>query len=110
MFMILGMSRIAFLLVLLLAVSAYAGAQKQSNQAQRIVCVPLATQPAFTERDVSFISGNASIPSALCLPRDAKGKLPITVMVQGSGPHDPTKLLGRTSLLLTSLTDWQRVE
>ena len=88
------MSCIAFLLVVVLAICAAAGAQKQSNPTQSSGSVSAATQPRFTEREVSFTSGDASIPGTLCLPRNAGGKLPIIVMVQGSGPNDRDETIG----------------
>ena len=82
------MSGTTFLIALVFAIIPIPSAQKQSNPSQSAASAPAITQPGFTEREVSFTSGDTSIPGTLCLPHDAKGKLPITVMVQGSGPHD----------------------
>lgn len=53
-------------------------------------------QPAanYLERDVSFPSGTLTVPGTLCLPREAKGKLPVVVMVTGSGPQDRDETIG----------------
>src|ERR1051326_6514503 len=88
------MSRIGSLLVLLLAVSAGAGAQKESKKPANAVSPSPIPQPTFTEREISFTSGDASIPGTLCLPHNAGGKLPIVVMVHGSGPNDRDETIG----------------
>src|SRR5215472_10376294 len=49
---------------------------------------------AFVERDMSIPSGGLSIPATLCLPSQGKGKLPLVVMVAGSGPHDRDETVG----------------
>jgi len=52
------------------------------------------TKTAFVERDISFPSDGLSIPGTLCLPSEAKGKLPLVVMVAGSGPQDRDETIG----------------
>jgi dienelactone hydrolase len=50
--------------------------------------------PAFTERDLKFPSGPLSFPATLCLPARTKGKLPLVVLVHGSGAHDRDETIG----------------
>lgn len=53
---------------------------------------PAATN--YAERDIKFGSGSLQIPGTLCLPKDAKTKLPVVVLVHGSGPHDRDETVG----------------
>jgi dienelactone hydrolase len=48
----------------------------------------------FVERPISFPSGGGQMPGTLCLPAKHQGKVPIVVMVQGSGPHDRDEKIG----------------
>ena len=50
---------------------------------------------AYTEQEISFTSAGLKIPGTLCLPSaPPKGKPPIVVLVQGSGPHDRDETVG----------------
>lgn len=49
---------------------------------------------SFTERDLKFPSGSLSFPATLCLPAGAKGKVPVVVLVHGSGAHDRDETIG----------------
>ncbi len=42
-------------------------------------------ETAFVEREIEFPSGGLKFPATLCLPANAKGKLPVLVLVHGSG-------------------------
>jgi pimeloyl-ACP methyl ester carboxylesterase len=48
------------------------------------------------ERDASFMSGSLKVPATFCLPKMEKAgtKLPIVVLVHGSGPHDRDETIG----------------
>lgn len=50
----------------------------------------------LTERDVTIAHGKVSLPGTLCLPKVTKAgqKLPLVVMVHGSGPNDRDETLG----------------
>ena len=48
----------------------------------------------WVERDVKFPSGELQFPGTLCLPKDLKGKVPLVVLVHGSGPHDRDETIG----------------
>lgn len=52
------------------------------------------TPAAFVERNVEFPSGGLKFPATLCLPANAKGKVPIVVLVHGSGAHDRDETVG----------------
>ena len=62
--------------------------------ASRPVAPALPAAPSFAERDLKFPSGPLSFPATLCLPADAKGKLPLVVLVHGSGAHDRDETIG----------------
>ncbi|HXZ28911.1 MAG TPA: alpha/beta fold hydrolase [Terriglobales bacterium] len=49
---------------------------------------------AFTERDLTFPSAGLQFPATLCLPARLSGKVPLIVLVQGSGPHDRDETIG----------------
>jgi alpha-beta hydrolase superfamily lysophospholipase len=49
---------------------------------------------AFIERDLTFPSAGLQFPATLCLPARASGKVPLVVLVQGSGPHDRDESIG----------------
>ncbi|HYL13736.1 MAG TPA: hypothetical protein VEV41_11915 [Terriglobales bacterium] len=48
----------------------------------------------FVERQITFPSGGVQMPGTLCLPAKRQGKVPMIVMVQGSGPHDRDEKIG----------------
>jgi hypothetical protein len=50
--------------------------------------------PAFVERTLDIPSGSLKLPATLCLPAAASGKLPIVVLVHGSGPNDRDETIG----------------
>jgi hypothetical protein len=54
----------------------------------------IAQAESFVERQVTFPSGSDQIPGTLCLPAKLPGKVPVLVMVQGSGPHDRDERVG----------------
>ncbi|HUK86790.1 MAG TPA: alpha/beta fold hydrolase [Terriglobales bacterium] len=49
---------------------------------------------AFSERDLTFPSAGLQFPATLCLPAKLSGKVPLLVLVQGSGPHDRDETIG----------------
>jgi pimeloyl-ACP methyl ester carboxylesterase len=49
---------------------------------------------AFSERDLTFPSAGLQFPATLCLPAKLGGKVPLVVLVQGSGPHDRDETVG----------------
>ncbi|HYX68553.1 MAG TPA: alpha/beta fold hydrolase [Terriglobales bacterium] len=49
---------------------------------------------AFTERDLTFPSAGLQFPATLCLPDKLSGRVPLLVLVQGSGPHDRDETIG----------------
>lgn len=61
--------------------------------------IPKAAEVASSscsERDASFMSGTLKVPATFCLPKMEKPgtKLPIVVMVHGSGAHDRDETIG----------------
>ena len=50
--------------------------------------------PALIERELTFPSASFSFPATLCLPAGAKGKLPVVILVHGTGAHDRDETLG----------------
>ena len=48
----------------------------------------------WVEREVKFPSGELDFPGILCLPKEMKGKVPLVVLVHGSGPHDRDETVG----------------
>ena len=49
---------------------------------------------AFVERELTFPSAGLQFPATLCLPAKLEGRVPLVVMVQGSGPHDRDETIG----------------
>ena len=47
-----------------------------------------ATPSACRERELKFPSGEFQVPGTLCLPLSALGRVPLVVLVHGSGAHD----------------------
>lgn len=47
-----------------------------------------------TERDITVAHGAISLPGTLTLPAHPQGKVPMVVMVQGSGPSDRNESVG----------------
>jgi len=47
-----------------------------------------ATPSACRERQVNFPSGELQMPGTLCLPLSPRGRVPLVVLVHGSGAHD----------------------
>jgi pimeloyl-ACP methyl ester carboxylesterase len=52
------------------------------------------TPAAGNERGVSFPSGSLRVPGTLCLPGKAAARVPIVVLVHGSGPNDRDESIG----------------
>ncbi len=52
------------------------------------------TPSAFVERNVEFPSGAFRFPATLCLPAETSSKIPIVVLVHGSGPNDRDETIG----------------
>ena len=48
----------------------------------------------FTEQELKFSSGKFELPATLCLPLQLKSKVPIVVLVHGSGPNDRDETIG----------------
>jgi pimeloyl-ACP methyl ester carboxylesterase len=48
----------------------------------------------WTERNLTFPSGDLQLPATLCLPSKREGRLPILVLVHGSGPNDRDETIG----------------
>jgi dienelactone hydrolase len=48
----------------------------------------------FTEKEVTFKSGELEISGTLSLPKEEKGKFPAVILVHGSGPHDRNETFG----------------
>jgi len=55
---------------------------------------PTSGADAVQERSVSFTSDDLKIPAVLALPKNRKGRVPIVVLVHGSGPHDADESIG----------------
>jgi dienelactone hydrolase len=53
-----------------------------------------ASPAAFVERELTFPSAGLEFPATLCLPAKREGRVPLVVMVQGSGPHDRDETIG----------------
>jgi hypothetical protein len=53
-------------------------------------------QATLSEKEISIPNADGNIPGTLCLPYDASPghKVPVVVMVQGSGPHDRDETIG----------------
>lgn len=48
----------------------------------------------FTEREIQIEDGNIHLPGTLCLPKKQPQKVPIVVLVHGSGPNDRESTIG----------------
>jgi len=46
------------------------------------------------ERQLTIPSGDLQLPGTLCLPAKISGRLPVVVLVHGSGPHDRDETVG----------------
>ncbi len=55
---------------------------------------PQKAPTTFIERAVEFENDSLKFPATLCLPLNAKGKLPVVVLVHGSGPNDRDETIG----------------
>ena len=55
---------------------------------------PEAQADSFTEREVTVENGPVRLPGTLCLPAAARGRVPVVVLVHGSGPNDRDETLG----------------
>jgi len=53
-----------------------------------------AAPAAVDERPVRVVTGRVSLPGTLCLPARREGKVPVVVLVHGSGPNDRDETLG----------------
>jgi dienelactone hydrolase len=49
---------------------------------------------AFTERQLALPTADVTLPAFLCLPAKATGRVPLLVLVHGSGPHDHDETIG----------------
>lgn len=47
-----------------------------------------------TERDFTVKHGTVTLPGKLTLPKDVQGKVPVVVLVHGSGPNDMDECVG----------------
>jgi pimeloyl-ACP methyl ester carboxylesterase len=72
--------------------------QKVEIVREGFVLVPEPEPPrgpaAFVERPIEVSNGTVTLPGTLCLPAHAKGKVPLVVMVHGSGPNDRDETIG----------------
>jgi len=50
--------------------------------------------PNWLERTLTFPSGNLQVPATLCLPIAPAGRVPIVILVHGSGPQDRDETIG----------------
>lgn len=73
-----------------------AAVQSQTGKAQSPQAPATQAAPGYVEREVSFTSGDLKIPGTVCFPAGASAnqKLPMVVLVQGSGPHDRDETIG----------------
>lgn len=55
---------------------------------------PATIPPTIEERSVAFTSEGTVFPAILTLPKASSRKLPIVVLVAGSGPHDADETVG----------------
>lgn len=55
---------------------------------------PERQEAAFLERTLTFPSGELKMPATLCLPADYSRRLPVVVLVHGSGPNDRDETIG----------------
>ena len=46
------------------------------------------------EKDIVISSGKFELPGTLSMPKDAKGDVPVVILVHGSGPHDRNQTVG----------------
>lgn len=53
-----------------------------------------APDAAVDERVVTVYCGQASLPGTLCLPTRREGRVPVVVLVHGSGPNDRDETIG----------------
>lgn len=53
-----------------------------------------ASPAAVEERAVTVGGGRVSLPATLCLPARREGKVPVVVLVHGSGPNDRDETIG----------------
>ena len=53
-----------------------------------------APPPAYVEQEITIPSGALQLPGTLCLPAKRSGKVPLVVMVPGSGPQDRDETIG----------------
>jgi dienelactone hydrolase len=49
---------------------------------------------AFTARPLDVVNGTVCLPGTLCLPAQPKGRVPLVVLVHGSGPNDRDETIG----------------
>ena len=52
------------------------------------------TAESVEERKVSFVSDGLTFPAILALPKNHSGRVPVVVLVQGSGPQDADETIG----------------
>jgi len=50
--------------------------------------------PNWTEHSLTFPSGDLKVPATLCLPAAPAGRVPIVILVHGSGPQDRDETIG----------------
>ena len=53
-----------------------------------------APPPSIQERQVTIASSGFDLPGTLCWPANATGRVPLMVLVHGSGPHDRDETVG----------------
>ena len=86
-----SLTRIAFQLSALALCAPVARAEADPRVARdTIALAPVDTTAPATviESPYAFTSGTLSLPGTLTLPRDASGKIPVALIVAGSGPVD----------------------
>ncbi len=83
-------ARIAIQLSAVCACASIAGATDNRTTLDTIALAPIDTVAPSTviESPYEFKSDSLSLPGTLTLPRDASGKIPVALIVAGSGPTD----------------------
>ncbi len=55
---------------------------------------PATRSATCKERPIALVNGTVTLPATLCLPGTSKGKVPLLVLVHGSGPNDRDETIG----------------
>jgi len=71
-----------------------AGFSLSKDSAEASAAPPTPVPMDAIERELRFSSDGLSVPATLTLPRDAKSRVPIVVLVQGSGVQDRDETVG----------------